>query len=545
MRAILVCSLSVTLIGCKDNPQKKADVDFENKKTKAALNRTSFSDSKISHVWKKWGRTELRKSNLNRASLDQLLQEIGDKRYSEDLSGEFELLIGELASRDPQAAMAYFNPKKMRAYEPGFVFVASLLAETDPEILKDWLKNELNNGPLMVRAECLRLALLGLASEDPVSALDFYAKGNWDAAGKSDAIQSIFMTWAKKSIVESEAAAKNAFIGEDLDKALYSILLVAKTSDPKLAIRLASQIGATSSREDAICSVLSSWIDSDPMRAIEQLKTFSSSELQGVLMSGLSADSDKGLLNKLVSNNPDQLVDLLHTLVASTGNAELFRNAVFALSPSNPEKVVELLKTLPQGDLKMDLVATQFSVLARDSPTGAVAQVSQLSDEASKIQAYRAIGSSVTAFNYEVTLAAAGELSDSQRKAFMATAIPSISFTDPIKAVAMLARNEIPTDDKRRGEILTKVAVNLANSDLAGADQWMKSLPESQQPFVMKGIAKELAKKDVKALSERLARMRMDASWAAGVKVLIANIKSSDPAMAKTWQDALSAQKMN
>ena len=540
MKLTCVCILLLTLISCKESRSKNAVINNDlPTKSKIARNRDAATATTTSRIWKMSGRSNSRMSKLDLVSLKKLLNQIADKRYSDDNKTEFELAIGELALRDPEAAMAYFIPQNMRPTEPGFAFVVSLLAETSPDLLKDWLKNDLNNGPLGVRAECLRIALQGLANMDPASALDFYKQGKWDNAGKSDAINSIFLCWARKSTEEAKIAALKSFSGADLDRALYNIILVAKSADPKSAMDLTKEIKDYSSRERAVGMIFSSWIESDPDFALKQLKTFSEPELQTLLMSDLSGGIDKSLISKIVANDPDQIVDLLQKIVPSSANEDLFRCAVLALSSTSQDKVVDLLNSLPESRLKLSLIGTRFSALAREYPSAVADQIKMLTDDASKMEAYRAIGGISNATNYESILASVGELTDVQRGEFIAAAISGISSSDPKMAANMLTGDSIHINDERRKGLLTTVAIMLARNDPSYADNWMANLPEDQQPSVMKGIAEEMAKKDIKGLSERLAGAPKNRTWAAGVRVLISNLQSSDPVMAKSWQDSL------
>ena len=544
MKAACVCILFFAVISCKEGGSKNAVNNNDlPPKTKVAKNRVT-NTATTSQVWKRSGRSDSRMSKLDLGSLKKLLDEIASKRYSDSEKSEFELAIGELASRDPEAAMAYYIPQNMRPTEPGFAFVVSLLAETSPDLLKDWLKNDLQNGPLGVRAECLRIALEGLANVDSASALDFYKQGKWDNAGKSDAINSIFLCWARKSTEEAKIAALKSFSGEDLDRALYNIILVAKSADPKSAMDLTKEITDYSSRGQAVSMIFSSWMESDPDFALKQLKVFDTPELQNLLISGLSGGVESSLVHKLAVNYPGQFIDLLQTLVPSSANEILFRSAVLSLSPKSPDSIIGLLESLPESSLKGSLIGTHFSVLARESPSAVVNQIGKIKNEASKMEAYKAIGEITNASNYESFLASVGELTERQKREFMAAAIPGISRSDPKMAADMLTRNEIPINDERRSQLLTTVALKLAGSDASYADKWMKDLPEDQQPFAMRGIAEEMARRDIKKLSENLVGAPRNENWKAGVRVLISNLWSSDPVMAKSWQESLDAQEI-
>ena len=52
-------------------------------------------------------------------------------------------------------------------------------------------------------------------------------------------------------------------------------------------------------------------------------------------------------------------------------------------------------------------------------------------------------------------------------------------------------------------------------------------------------MAREMVKSDVPGLVNTLTDSPKDEAWAAGVRVLIDDLKSSDPESAKSWQDLL------
>lgn len=343
--------------------------------------------------------------------------------------------------------------------------------------------------------------------------------------------------------MEALAAAEKSLTGKDLDSALYNILIVEKVKNPEAAMGIASKIGDPTSRADAIGSIVSSWMELDPDSAVNRLKSFSGPDLQKILMLDLSTDIEKSVLNKMARRDPIQLISLIQKLVPSNSNEDIFKSAVFTLSNHSPDQVAGLLETLPEGDLKKSLRVTELSVLFRENPDAIVGRINDLKDEASRIEAYKAVGGMTNAENYNIALSALGELTATQKNAFIAEAIPRVAETDSVKAAEILAQSEIPGGDNRRNQLITTVASGLARDNPSYADGWMYNLPEDQQVFAMKGIAEAIARKDIRALSEKLAVFPKGKNWTAGVTVLIENLKSSDPAMAKSWQDALDVEK--
>ena len=539
MKSSLVYLLALVLVACEKQEETKRQSILNEQKTKI-VRKTSDRLPSGEKAIKRINYHNDRFAKLSRKALEEFLSDKWKIRYAAEASHDFELAIAELAARDPQAAIAYFVPSEMRVDEPGFFAVAIILAETEPETLKKWLMQDWINVSYSVKMNCQSRAFDALGSVDPPSALDFYLKGDFKSLS-SDAMNAIFLPYGKKDPREAAAAAKKYLKGSNLDKALFNCAAGAMKTDPKLALEIASEIKNSGSFGFIIGATLSSWIDSNPVEALMQIKTLSSTQLQKILASNVSTDPENSIVIKLARSQPDELIGMLSNLAVSDSSNDIFRTAVQGLSSTHPEKVFTLLDSIQEGDMKNNLVRTQFFTLARNDLMSAVGQVSNLADDASRVEAYRAIGEATGGEKFDSISVLVRSLPVSYKESFYAAAIVPMANEDPKKAASILADQNTTINMQDRNRLIAVVASKLLDSDPAYADQWMNHLPEDQQPSAMEGIARTLANNDILGLAEKLTQLPKDRKWASGVKVLIENTRAGDPEMSNKWQAALDA----
>jgi hypothetical protein len=486
-----------------------------------------------------YGQLEKRVASLSNADLKQLLDITGKGRNSLASRSYFTLAISELARRDPVDAMSWFSPEDMIPGEAGFMAVANILAKSDGKVLQDWLRDNLSRGSSAVRNECLTVSLAALSAEDASSALTFYSSNNWGSVSDTDIINAIFRRFGKQSPLAADAAAAGKLKGSELDLARYNISNGAGPADPVLGIEIARKIVDIDLRGKALSGRLSSWLESDRPNAIAQLKAFDSRDLQAILQTGvIKSDS---LVNQLGKSDPDLLCSLLSKLVVSSANEDIFLTAIGNLSLDNPEKATALLESLPDGETKKRMISSQFEALARESSAVAIERASKLTSDGSKIEAYRSIGAAIGGRDLDAIMVIADALPENFRNTLLVAALPTIADKNPMEAIVLLEHNKITMDSKERQEVLASIGERISNSDASYAKEWLAKLPSSDQPFAMKGIATEMVKSNIQELATMLGSMPQDKKWEAGVRVLIDNIRDSDPEMAKKWQGAMVA----
>jgi len=211
---------------------------------------------------------------------------------------------------------------------------------------------------------------------------------------------------------------------------------------------------------------------------------------------------------------------------------------VKALSGKDPEQTASLLNSIQDGPVKERLITVQYSALAKIDSAKALAEVAAL-PEGTRQKAYDSIAKVVGQQGLQSVLAAASTLPEGQRASFIATAMPEAATENPQEAAAYLLDKATPIEAKARPDLVTKVANKLASSDLQYANEWMKQLPEAEQPDAMEGIAAKMVDNDIHGLSEMLGSMPKDRIWERGTRILIRSLRQSDPEMAKQWRELM------
>ena len=547
---LVIAALVLLVCGCRDKEEKVSKFSIRNNGKEKGPS-SGFQNADLSSIGKlldrsrngelvsdeEYGRIKKRLETLSKEDLYKLLDQTSDNRNSPQNRPFFTLAVTELAGRDPKAAMDWFSPEKMKPGEAGFMAVASVLGKSAPDVLQDWLKQNRSKGSSLIQNECLRISLSAISNTDANSAFRFYLSENWNTVSHGEIINAVFWRFGQQAPLAAEAAAESKFAGRDLDLARYNISNGAGRLDPLLAIEIAKKIGDSELRGRAISAKLSTLIASDPTKAIGQLNSLDSKELQIILQSDVGNKSS--LVNVLGEANPDLLSNLLGKMVISSSNEGLFMEAIKCLAIKSPDKVSEILETLPEGTTKRKMISSQFDALASENSTLAIETASKIADQETRIQAYGAIGQTVGRRDLNSILKTAETLSALDANALVSAALPSLTDQNPKAAAELLLSRKFALAGNQNQAIIERIGMRLSNQDQSYAQQWIGKLPENDQPYAMKGVAAEMAKSDIQGLSVMLGSLPQDKNWEAGVKVLIQNISDSDPQMAKKWQDAL------
>lgn len=475
-------------------------------------------------------------SALDDASLREMLDSIGKGRNTPEFRTVFILAATELAKRSPEEAAALFVPEEMQPWEAGFIEVSKVIAGKDPKVLEAWLSANLPRAEISVQGTSLYAALGALGEIDPQAAVEMYFRLPVKKEIANDAIGAIFRAFGKNSPAEAEAVAAQKFSGRQLDVARTSIALGCWENDPQQALRVAAGISEVSHRGIALGQVVGAMATADPKGAVAALDQLSPQDLQAALRDGPS-EPDSALM-KLAQSDPVSLSRLLDKLVVSRASAPIFEAMVKALSGKDPEQTANLLDSIQDGPVKERLITVQYSALGKIDSAKALAQVAAL-PEATRGQAYDSIAKVVGAQGLQSVLAAASTLPEGQRASFIATAMPEAALENPREAATYLLDKATPIEAKARPDLVTKVANKLASSDLQYANEWMKQLPEAEQPDAMEGIAAKMVDNDIHGLSEMLGSMPKDRIWERGTRILIRSLRQSDPEMARQWRDLM------
>ncbi|YCM45251.1 hypothetical protein V2O64_04340 [Verrucomicrobiaceae bacterium 227] len=79
----------------------------------------------------------------------------------------------------------------------------------------------------------------------------------------------------------------------------------------------------------------------------------------------------------------------------------------------------------------------------------------------------------------------------------------------------------------------------LAKRDPEAAQKWLGELEGGDRAPALEAMARMMVRSDVEGLVGTLSEVPRDEGWAAGVRVLIDDLKSSDPKTSATWTEVL------
>ena len=471
-------------------------------------------------------------SKLSKQELLDMVQTAEADRYSPSNSSLFKLAIKELAKRDAGAALSFFEPSSIKPSDSGLVAIFPIIAESDPEALKNWLSSKLTLAPSStVRTLTLRLALVCLSRRDAKAAFEFYKSQSWPGVRQSEMIAPIFLDFGRQSPDEAFAITQTFLKKFEADLSLLHIASGASEADPGKGLEIAKKISKDSVRGSALGHVMINWLAQDRNAAIAGLRGMDPQDIQALLQ--MDSSSNGPIMRDLGGSDPDLVLDLISKITPSKANEEIFLAAVS--TAADPSKLTTYINSFPEGPLKESLIQKQYAVLSGNNLEAALNSAQSL-NENGQMAAYRAIGSTV---GLEDLFAISGKLPEEGLEVVWKTAIPKLANTDPFQAAQLLNDPRVKVSEADRSGTVAAVGTALSRADLAKAEEWYLGLSDADKVPAMRGLARDLASKDVVGLSEKLRKMPRDQAWAAGVNVLIESIRRSDPEMASEWQRTL------
>ncbi|YCM42690.1 hypothetical protein V2O64_15360 [Verrucomicrobiaceae bacterium 227] len=121
----------------------------------------------------------------------------------------------------------------------------------------------------------------------------------------------------------------------------------------------------------------------------------------------------------------------------------------------------------------------------------------------------------------------------------MEGAIPYLASEDPRNVIGLLNGTSAPISGETRTTALASVGQQLTRSDPEAAQQWLGGLKGDDRTPALEAMSRVMVQSDVEGLVETLSAVPKDEGWAAGVRVLIDDLKSSDPRTSRTWAELL------
>jgi hypothetical protein len=190
--------------------------------------------------------------------------------------------------------------------------------------------------------------------------------------------------------------------------------------------------------------------------------------------------------------------------------------------------------------MKQSITLESFTALTQEHPELALKLANSL-PESEKKSALQGTVRVLTQRDFDQALSVANSQDAATAANLMREIARVTSVVNPLKASELLADGDFigKFDEGFRAQFVDHTARNYASKDLQKAIDWTASLDKNDAPMAYQGLLNTWMKSDPIAASEWLSKQPAGPARNAGAREIIKQIKDTDPAMAKQWQDSM------
>lgn len=231
---------------------------------------------------------------------------------------------------------------------------------------------------------------------------------------------------------------------------------------------------------------------------------------------------------------------MLSRIPLTNNNVSHHKNYCLALAASDPDKAFQHLHMLPKGVVQ-DTITKEFVVgLYEINPHTAIANLKNLNTSL-QIKAAREICKNVAARNTQDALDIISQNPTLQKTDCYREVAKQAAFIDYRSAVKIIGDDKMSDNigNDFRQEMINHTVQNWAKNDREAAKKWVEQLPSADRVKGTQGLMVAWMKTDPSAASEWLSKQPTGPARDAGAREIIKQIKDTDPAMAKQWQDSM------
>lgn len=313
---------------------------------------------------------------------------------------------------------------------------------------------------------------------------------------------------------------------------LSGIIISIARSDPALAYELVQKHNL-STNDSVFQSIFTSWLAADAASAISKIKKMPTSALQSILSSTEN-------IKNIISHDPQELRSLMLHIPLSGSTEQTLKNVYKYLGSNNFSLAVTILADLPESKFKGELTTHLFNRIAEYHPE----QIDEILREMpSESLSHAILGASqrLAVTNLDKALEISNMLNIQDRKLSMKNIGNVLASIQPQRALRLLDNPNYKAyiDDETKSIILQKSVAVTAHRDIEAAKKITNELTDSDKPQAMTGLVASWMKTDPIAASEWLSKQPPGPARDAGAREIIKQIKDTDPAMAKQWQDSI------
>jgi hypothetical protein len=280
---------------------------------------------------------------------------------------------------------------------------------------------------------------------------------------------------------------------------------------------------------------MTTWLRVDKIRGLDALRNVDSRDATTLLANPYF---QKTLMMNMEATDALEILLKVPLTGATQSSYESFFNQ---MAEKAPEAVLSEIRKLPPSPAHNDLLRGVFAKVASQDLALAIQQTAQLTG-GEQTMALRGVALSLAIANPERALevAAGAQQGPQQQEVYREIARASAS-QKPENAVKIL---EDPAMLEKLGadfrqKMLLETVRTWADRNLEAAQQWVEKLPASDAPDAVQGLMTTWMKSDPVAASGWLSNQPTGPAREAGARVVIDQIKDTDPEMAEQWRKTL------
>ncbi len=452
-----------------------------------------------------------------------------DHKNSESDREHLYHLLDALGPKNPEAALLIIQelgPECRNVFTNGTMFERMIAKDRD--MVRTWIKN---NGSRSDPANSIsRLTMTAmLASADPKQAVELYS-----AIDASNQVQCLFNVMATIARLQPDKAESLLSTLHDQNKHYATIAacrVIAKNNTSK-AFEIANR-SSPQTREKAFAEIWSSMMENAPNTIVQDLKSIPPEYFNTLLQ-------QKGSIEKVSTIDPKLIPQILSNLPLTEANSTIYLRAFESLANTDKNSAYDLLSAMPKSAITGKFVDAMFSKMAETDISLTTAEVAKLPKDQQKY-AIAAVAKQQAKVNLDQAIQyIESNLADDKQKTYREISRTAALYNsgNALKIIENRSLTDKIGADFRQ-DMINHTVQNWAKQDRDAAKNWVENLPAEDQAKGTQGLVATWMKTDPIAASDWLSKQPAGLARDAGARELIKQIKDTDPAMAKQWQDSM------
>ncbi|MBN8456534.1 MAG: hypothetical protein J0M04_01620 [Verrucomicrobia bacterium] len=406
------------------------------------------------------------------------------------------------------------------------------IARENPEELIRWIDEHANDRSLKNE---LGDALVALSRYDADAAIRL-AEGKTSAVG-SPILVTVFYDFMARNGIEKSLEVVARLPLKERDAGLIGIASVPD-NDVATTLKVLAMMGKQSSRDQALAQHFRYLgFSGDGLKIMELARQLPETDAVNAVFD----ISVSHLLRKYASGF---FYETLSKTPLTSSNSEAFQRLLISGAAENFDQIKKVVDSLPSSKLRDRIVMDFYEQFAVTNTEEAIRKLENVS-EADSVLATRGVVRSLSSVDLAGALELANRASSGQQLDIYREIARTSALQQPENAVKILEdpilSEKIGSDFRQ--EMLNATVATWAKQDLSAARDWVERLPEADSAKGYQGLMTSWMKADPVAASEWLSKQAVGPARDAGAKVLIEQIKDTDPERAEQWRKSLAPAK--